>query len=300
MIAKPFLKWAGGKTQLIEQMTERFPQGLIEGKTKKFVEPFIGGGALFFHVIQKYNIEEAYISDLNVDLVITYNVIKYDVEGLIEALKAIQAHYYKLDDEKRQEYFYLQRNRFNELKGVKCGDIGELEIEKASLLIFLNRTCFNGLYRVNSGGYFNVSFGRYKAPKILDEENLRAVHEVLQRATIKCADYKESISVIDENTFVYFDPPYRPINITSSFNEYAGDFKDKHQRELGQYFKKLDKEKNAFLMLSNSDPKNHNEEDNFFDDMFDEYHIKRVTASRRINSKSESRGKITEILVTNY
>jgi len=122
----------------------------------------------------------------------------------------------------------------------------------------------------------------------------------LQRATIKCADYKESVSVIDENTFVYFDPPYRPINITSSFNEYAGDFKDEHQRELEQYFKKLDKEKNAFLMLSNSDPKNHNEEDNFFDDMFDGYHIKRVTASRRFNSKSESRGKIAEILVTNY
>lgn len=300
MKAKPFLKWAGGKTQLIEQITERLPNQLHTGEIDSYVEPFIGSGAIFFHLIQNYSIKKAYISDLNADLILTYIVIKNNVESLISSLREIRDHYYSLEEEKRQEYFYEKRERFNKIKNLNLNEIGLVEIEKASLLIFLNRTCFNGLYRVNNKGGFNVPFGRYKSPKILDEDNLRVVSTVLKDVIIKCADYKESESFIDSSTFVYFDPPYRPINETSSFNAYAGEFNDMHQYELGAYFSKLDVEKKAYVMLSNSDPKNHDENDDFFDELYNKYRVERVKASRRINSKASSRGEISEILVMNY
>ena len=167
-------------------------------------------------------------------------------------------------------------------------------------MIFLNRTCFNGLYRVNKKGLFNVPMGDYKNPKICDEENLINISEKLKNVDIIHGDYKKSYDFIDENTFVYFDPPYRPLNQTSSFTSYTEyTFGDKEQVEFSEYFKLLN-EKGAKLLLSNSDPKNENIEDNFFDDLYKEFDISRIEASRAINSNGGKRGKITEILVNNW
>lgn len=300
MIAKPFLKWAGGKTQLLGQLEEHYPKKLIENKIDIYVEPFIGSGAVFFDVIQKYDIKECFISDLNPDLVLTYNVVKFKVEELIGYLKSLQDLYQSYDIDEREKLFYEIRENFNSLNINDYDKFDDKAVTKAGYFIFLNKTCFNGLFRVNSKGLFNVPFGKFKNPPICNSENLRAVSSLLQNTKIYCGDYQECFSYVTENTFVYFDPPYRPLNPTSSFTAYTGEFNDKHQIELAQFYTKLACEKNALLMLSNSDPKNHDENDNFFDDLYSSYNIYRVFAKRAINSKGSSRGAITEILVTNY
>ncbi len=299
MTAKPFLKWAGGKTQLLTQFEDFYPTQLKERKVTRYVEPFVGSGAVFFNIVQKYQIKESYISDVNADLILTYKVIKTSVEQLIEELKKLQELYVILDGNERQGLFYEIRDKFNSLNIENYDAFGYDGIIKASLFIFLNRTCFNGLFRVNSKGKFNVPFGKYKNPKICDAENLTAVSNLLQNTHIHCGDYKECYDYVDENTFVYFDPPYRPLNQTSSFTSYAGEFNDIHQEELADFFTKLHYEKKAFLMLSNSDPKNHDQSDNFFDNLFSEFKVRRVSAKRMINSKGNSRGAITEIVVIN-
>ena len=277
---KPFLKWAGGKGQLIEKIERFYP---FDKKINKYAEPFIGGGAVLFDILNKFELEKIYISDVNLELLNCYKVIKEKVQELINELKGFENEFLVKVKEDRKEYYYTKREQFNKLK---LEDNNE-EVKRAALMIFLNRTCFNGLYRVNKKGLFNVPMGDYKNPKICDEEN------------IIYGDYKKSYDFVDENTFVYFDPPYRPLNQTSSFTSYTEyTFGDKEQIELSEYFKLLN-EKGAKLLLSNSDPKNENIEDDFFDDLYKEFDINRIEASRAINSNGGKRGKITEILVNN-
>lgn len=227
----------------------------------------------------------------------TYRVIRDNIDDLIEILSAMQNDFIPLDTEHRKGYYLNKRSRFNELK--VNGD-KNINLEKAALMIFLNKTCFNGLYRVNKKGLFNVPMGAYKNPMICDENNLKAVSEKLQRVTIVCGDYRKSEDFIDENTFVYFDPPYRPITDTASFTAYTENlFDDEEQIELARFVDAMHR-KGAKVVISNSDPKNSNTEDDFFDNIYSAHKIKRVEATRMINCNSEARGKIKELLISNF
>lgn len=289
---KPFVKWVGGKGQLIDEIEKLF---LANGKTAtKYAEPMVGGGALFFSMLSKYQFEELYISDINAELINAYVAIKRDVETLIERLKEMQMTFLPLDENSRKFYYYNVRDKFNT---VKLND--GTSTEKAALFIFLNKTCFNGLYRVNRKGLFNVPMGAFKNPTICDAENLRNIHNALQNVAIVCGDYTLSKSFIDNKTFVYIDPPYRPISGTSAFTSYNSDaFDDNEQIRLAKFIDEINAA-GAKIVLSNSDPKNVNPEDNFFDDLYKSYRIHRVLATRMINSNAEKRGKINELLICN-
>ena len=292
---KPFIKWVGGKGQLLPEISKLYPIEL--GKTiNKYAEIFIGGGAVLFDILSKYKLDEVYISDKNLELINTYETIRDNVDILIKSLKEMENQYVPMNNEDRKVYYYERRSEYNNLKI----NIEENNIRKAALFIFLNKTCFNGLYRVNKKGEYNVPMGAYKNPKICDEENLKNVSLALKNVKITYADYRESKDFIDDKTFVYIDPPYRPLNITSSFTSYTeNDFSDKEQIELANYIDILN-EKGAKVVISNSDPKNTNKNDNFFDDLYKNYNINRVKANRMLNSKANSRGEINELLITNY
>ena len=292
----PVVKWAGGKGQLIEEIEKKYPEGLGE-KINKYAEPFIGGGAVLFDILSKYALDEVYISDINAELINMYRQIKNNVDNLIALLKTYQSEYLPLCMDDRSKYFYVKRDRYNEL--IQNGHSKDTT-ESAALFIFLNRTCFNGLYRVNRKGLYNVPSGKYKNPRICDAENLRAVSEALQNVTIVCGDYRESQDFIDNNTFVYFDPPYRPLSETSSFTSYTeNEFDDKSQTELAEYVQVLAK-KGAKVVVSNSDPKNVSPEDDFFDALYAMQFMNRISANRMINSNGAGRGKISELLISNY
>lgn len=299
--ARPFLKWAGGKAQLLDAFTRRVPQGLHEGTLPIFVEPFMGGGAVYFHFNSIFRFKECHIFDINEELVLAYSVVKNDVRGLIDYLAGISDGYLSKSDAGRKDFYYAMRDTFNRTKGaVNFRQYSEDWIERAGQFIFLNRTCFNGLYRVNSRGGFNVPFGRYQNPTILHEDVLRADAELLRNTTIHLGDFMQSEPYISEETFVYFDPPYRPLNRTSSFTQYAKEgFTDEEQRRLAAYYARCNA-RGARLMLSNSDPKNVDPDDEFFDDLYARYHIDRVPARRMINCDGTGRGEIYEIIVTNY
>ena len=290
---KPFIKWVGGKGQLVDEIEKYiFSDGQIN--LIKYAEPMVGGGALFFSVLSKYNFKELYIGDSNAELMNAYKAIKYSVEELITRLNDLQMTFLPLDDNGRKYYYYTVRDKFN---SIVLND--DTSVEKAAYFIFLNKTCFNGLYRVNRKGQFNVPIGAYKNPTICDDENLRNIHEALQNVTIVCGDYTLSKSFIDNRTFVYFDPPYRPISETSAFTSYNTDaFDDNEQIRLAKFIDEIN-ETGAKIVLSNSDPKNVNKEDNFFDDLYKNYKINRVEANRAINSKGNKRGKINELLIYN-
>lgn len=290
-MAKPFVKWVGGKSQLLEEIRKKYPQ-----KIERYCEPFVGGGAVLFDILQKFQPKEVLINDINKELINTYLQVKNHCEELINQLNELQTQYKKLGQEDRKVLFYEKRTRYNALK--VNGD--ELEnLEKATLFIFLNKTCFNGLYRVNSKGLFNVPFNNAKNPLICDAENLRSCSQVLQNVILKTGDYKECESFIDEKTFVYIDPPYRPLTQTSAFTSYSeNQFLDKEQIELAQFIDNIAK-KGSTILASNSDPKNSNEEDNFFDNLYSNFDIERVSASRMINANPEKRGAINELLITN-
>ncbi|WP_244374854.1 DNA adenine methylase [Anoxybacillus flavithermus] len=301
MKAKPFLKWAGGKTQLLDEIMNRLPKEMREGMISRYIEPFAGSGAVMFELVQTYPIEEVFIYDINAELITVYEVVQKDVERLIDRLLELESLFLSLEKEKRKDMYYDIRQQFNKKLDDFCFDTyGDHKIERASQFIFLNRTCFNGLFRVNKKGQFNVPMGDYKNPTICDKENLQAASAVLQKVCIVHGDYKESREFVHDKTFVYFDPPYRPLSVSSSFTAYSKfDFTDDHQRELAHYYRELDK-RGAFLMLSNSDPKNTDPADAFFDELYAGFTIERVTARRNINSKGNGRGTIHEILVTNY
>ncbi len=273
---KPFVKWVGGKRQLLAQFRKLnlYPPEKFDPIKNKYFEPFVGGGAVFFDLLPKH----AELSDLNKELVTTYNVIKNNVDELISALK-------KHKNEK--EYFL----------SIRALDTSKLtDVEIASRFIYLNRTCFNGLYRVNSKGQFNVPFGLNKNPLICDEVNLHRVSEALQDVVIKHQDYKEVLKKAKKGDFVYFDPPYHPLNETSSFTSYTKEnFSAEDQIELRDTVLELHK-RGCFVMISNSDAK-------FINDIYSGYEsirISKVEAGRAINSKGDKRGKIKEVLVTNY
>ncbi len=292
--AHPFIKWAGGKTQLLDVLKSNLPSGI--GTTiRKYAEPFVGGGAFLFSILEEYNFEEIYISDNNKELMNVYVAIRDNCNQLLNALNTLQNEYNGLSAELQEKFYYEKREEFNT---VELTD--KTSVQKASLFIFLNKSCFNGLFRVNKKGKYNVPFGKHKSVSICDSDNLTKISAMLQNVIIKACDYQEVMSFADSSTLVYFDPPYRPLNVTSGFTSYTeDDFSDKNQIDLANCFKALSK-KGVKVMLSNSDPKNTNENDNFFDDLYADFNILRVEASRMINSKGSSRGKIKELLIKNY
>jgi len=294
--AKPFVKWAGGKSQLLDEIRNRYPEELGK-KITRYCEPFVGGGAVFFDIVSSHSFEEILINDINPDLINTYFQIRDNVDSVASTLSDFRADYNDLEQAKREEYYYEKRKRFNDLR--RDSD-KSTNIERASLFIFLNKTCFNGLYRVNGKGDFNVPVGRHKKLSIYDKTNICNVSKSLQNVTITCGDYKKCEDFIRKDTFVYIDPPYRPLSNTASFTSYALDgFTDKDQIELGDFINRIDA-KGATVAVSNSDPKNSDVDDNFFDDLYKKYYIDRVDAKRMINSKGNDRGIIKEIIVINY
>jgi DNA adenine methylase len=296
VMLKPFVKWAGGKGQLLNDIRNSYPKEL--GKSvRRYCEPFVGGGAVLFDLLNSFNLKEIFIGDINAELINSYKTIRDDVHSLIIQLQIIQNEYTPLETPERKDYYYKKRERFNELK-IKGDNTDNLE--KAALFIFLNKTCFNGLYRVNSKGIYNVPMGAYKKPLICDEKNLLNVSEALRNVIIHCGNYDDSISFINENTFVYLDPPYRPLTVTASFTSYSENlFDDKAQIQLAKFVSRID-DIGARVIISNSDPKNINSDDNFFDNLYKEHNINRITAKRMINCNSEYRGEISELLISNF
>ncbi len=299
--AKPVLKWAGGKGQLLEQIIKYLPKELIKNNIDCYIEPFIGGGAVFFWIAQNFKIKEFYLLDINPELILLYKTIQKDVDSLIEDLKKIEQSYYLLDNEQRKLFFLEKREQYNQQRNqIDYKIFNEAWIVRSAQMIFLNRTCFNGLFRVNKKGYFNVPFGDYKNPKICNVDNLLLASKLLKKVTINCADFNNIQNIVNNKTFVYFDPPYRPLSKTASFKSYSQfDFNDDEQKRLANFYTTLDKQ-GAKLMLSNSDPKNIDINDNFFDELYSEFQINRLTANRMINSKVDKRGSISELLITNY
>jgi len=296
-MAQPFLKWAGGKRQLMKKIELRLPEDLKSCNT--YIEPFIGGGAVLFHLLEKYDFDNVHISDLNPELILCYEMLKLDAKSVINNLdKLIEAYPEEIDD--RKEVYYKIRTDWNK----DVDNINSLpkskKIKRVSQMIFLNRTCFNGLFRVNRKGEFNVPIGNYKKPSFPKAENLLAVQKALENVTIHLSSFENCESWVDESTFIYFDPPYRPLSETSHFVSYSkGEFNDENQKQLAETFLSLDKKK-VKLLLSNSDPKNTVPDDEFFDDLYSGFNIQRVSANRAINSNPDKRGTITELLINNY
>ncbi len=290
--AKPFLKWAGGKTQILNDIKNFLPAGFAE-KEITYIEPFAGSGAVLFSILSSFsNIQSAVINDVNEDLINVYRVIAEYPEELIVYLKQLEYEYLSLNGENQKEYFYAKRSLFNLRSSSK--------IIQAALFIFLNRTCFNGLYRVNKNNCFNVPVGSYKKPLICNSENILAVSAVLQKVEILTADFEKTYEYASEDSFFYFDPPYKPITVSSSFNSYSKDkFDDEEQIRLYNFCVKLDKN-NIKWMLSNSDVKSADAENYFFDELYSGFNIRRVKATRRINSNAQKRGLLNELIITNY
>ncbi|MBQ7422237.1 MAG: DNA adenine methylase [Prevotella sp.] len=293
--AKPFLKWAGGKGQLLSQLAEHLPKQIRE-KPFTYVEPFVGGGAMLFYMLQHSgNIRKAVINDVNEDLILTYRTIRDEVETLIGVLSQMEREYLAIDSqEERSIRFYEIREQYNQHRGDG--------ITRSAQLIFLNKTCFNGLYRVNGKGRFNVPFGRYANPVICNASLLRADSQLLQQTNIEIChgDYARTIEHVEGLTFVYLDPPYRPLNATSSFTAYAkGDFNDDSQRRLADFCRRLS-ERGCYWMESNADCSAENPEDTFFEELYADCRIERVKATRSINANASKRGKLTELLIRNY
>ena len=295
-MAKPFLKWAGGKRQLISEIEKRLPSNIEDIET--YVEPFIGGGALLFHMLENYNFKQIHISDINLELVLCYRQLQSSVDDVISSLDKLIDEFPSTIEE-RSDYFYKIRDLWNSNLDIESMTDEERSL-RAAQMIFLNKTCFNGLFRVNRGGKFNVPTGRYKNPSFPSAESLKEVSQALQGVIIHHASYEKCLEWVDDKSFVYFDPPYRPLSKTSSFISYSkGDFNDDNQAELASLTKELDK-KSVFFLLSNSDPKNTVKDDEFFDDLYCDFKIERVFASRAINSDPDRRGKISELLIRNY
>jgi DNA adenine methylase len=292
--AKPFIKWVGGKSQLIDQLESQLPADFDLWNNVTYIEPFVGGGAMLFYMLQKHpNIKRAVINDINTDLTTCYKVVRDTPKELIDALKEIENKYRQLETEDERKDFFLNiRSIYNQK--------GHSDIDNTVMFFFLNRTCFNGLYRVNKKGAFNVPFGKYANPLICDPDTILADSELLQRVEILNGDFEHTFDFAHGRTLFYFDPPYRPLSDTSSFNDYSKEpFNDDAQIRLKNYCDRIDYAGFNF-MLSNSDCKGANEGDNFFDKLYALYSIERVWASRCINANPDKRGKLTEILVHNY
>ncbi len=296
---KPFLKWAGGKTQLIPTIIEELPEEINNLTT--YIEPFVGAGAVFLDFLSSDRFEKYIINDINSKLINVYEVIRDNIDLLIEFLNDIKEKYLSFEElsEDREKMYYEIRDKFN------SDDVGKIEL--AAYFIFINKTCFNGLYRENSKGNYNVPIGKYKNPTIFYEEQLREISSLLNKrnnngeliVTILNLKYTELERYVNKDTFVYFDPPYRPVTAGgfSSYNK--GGFNDESQQELSNFYTKLSG-LGAKLMLSNSDPRILDENDDFFEEMYRNFNIQRIYANRFINSKGTDRGGISELLITNY
>jgi DNA adenine methylase len=291
--ARPFLKWAGGKRQLLPVITDALPKNLADDSFV-YVEPFVGSGAVLFRMLHHFpNIEKAVINDVNEDLIDAYRTVQEEPDALIEALQQLEKEYYgNPEDEFRQMHYQMVRELFNGRSATRA--------KHTAYLIFLNRTCYNGLYRVNKDNQFNVPFGKHKNPKICNEANIRLVHEALKKVEIRLGDFDALSDLVTPKAFFYFDPPYKPISSTASFNAYSQNgFGDSDQERLKAFCDKLHKNGSRW-MLSNSDPKNENPENHFFDELYGDYHIERVKARRAINSRGSHRGEISELLIRSY
>jgi DNA adenine methylase len=294
-LAKPFLKWAGGKTQLIQDIQSSLPKGFGRNSFT-YVEPFLGSGAILFWMLKTYpKLEKAIVNDINEDLINTYRIIANKPKELINTLQIFQEEFHLIDtdQERKKEYFYAKREVYNLRNTDKS--------TQAALFIFLNKTCFNGLYRVNRNNGFNVPMGAYKKPTICDTTNILAVSDALQKVELLCGDFEQTLeSVGQDSAFFYFDPPYKPLSQTSSFNSYAKDeFDDNEQIRLRDFCQKIECLGHHW-MLSNSDVKGKDVNDTFFDDIYANYTIERVNAKRSINANAEKRGQLKELLITNY
>ena len=302
--AKPFLKWAGGKKQVVNFIDNHLPQKIKEKKViDKYFEPFVGGGAVFFHLINNYEIKCVYLGDVNKELMLTYNVVKKDPESLISHLKSFSDDFLPLDTDERKEYYYNIRDEYNQdIEDFDYNSISDEHILRASQMIFLNKTCFNGLYRVNKDGKFNVPIGRYKKPLICDEINIMNVSKALKGVKLRCYDYNHSEKYIDDKSFVYLDPPYLPVK-KDSFTSYdSTGFGVAEQIGLSEYCKSIDR-KNAKFILSNS-----HSEDNieFFDEHYGLkldpplFNFDTIEVKRFINSDGSNRSSVKELLIYNY
>lgn len=291
--AKPFIKWVGGKSQLLEQLDNQLPAEFENWDNATYIEPFVGGGAMLFYMLQRYpNIKQAVINDINEDLITCYQTVRDSSELLIKSLQEIEAQYISLQNEElRKEFFLTTRKRYN--------DKNLDPIDNTTLFFFLNKTCFNGLYRVNRKGGFNVPFGRYAHPTICNAAIIRNDSELLQRVVIQNGDFESTFNYANGNTLFYFDPPYRPLNATSNFKDYAKEpFNDEEQVRLKTFCDKIHDLGFKFL-LSNSDSKDDND-NYFFETLYEKYQIARVWAKRSINSVGNKRGQLTEIVIRNY
>jgi DNA adenine methylase len=275
--ARPFVKWAGGKTRVVPQILEFFPV-----EFERYYEPFLGGGALYFSISP----QNGCLNDINCVLIEAYLHIRDDVNELISDLAKIQEHYYSLSSmEGKSDYYYEQRPVFNGLN-IKS-------LHRSALFIFLNKTGFNGMYRENSSGGFNIPFGKRKQPIICDSENLKLVSDVLKQIDIKCGTYEEALKAAKASDFIYLDPPYEPINGTSNFTEYqAGGFLKDDQRKLSKVYRELS-DKGCLVMMSNSTA-------DLVYELYADFYINKITVSRGINASKSGRGKIEELIITNY
>lgn len=296
--AKPFLKWAGGKGQLLSQLGKALPSDLYN-TSFTYIEPFVGGGAMLFYMLQHFpNINRVVINDINPNLTGAYQIIKDDPKSLVNLLKSIEKHFFSILDYEEQKIYYLEmRRRFNQESLTL--------LEKTAILIFLNHTCFNGLYRENGKGHFNVPFGSYVNPTICNDELIYADSELLNQYNVQIltGDYKQTGTEITTNDlyFFYFDPPYRPLSNTSCFTTYVKErFGDNEQKELADFCRKLSKNNNVLWMLSNSDCSAKNPEDMFFEDIYAGFYFNRLSAVRSINANPSKRGKLTELLISNF
>ncbi|MGM9847190.1 MAG: DNA adenine methylase [Muribaculaceae bacterium] len=292
-MSKPFVKWVGGKGKLISQLTDFLPPNFYKHKDVTYIEPFVGGGAMLFHLLSSFpNIKQAIINDINPDLINCYKTIRDNAHALIQTLKNIENEYYSKTSEEERKDFFLKKREIYNTKNLS-------NIDNAALFIFLNRTCFNGLYRVNKSGKFNVPFGKYSNPTICDINTLLEDSKILNRVEIICGDFENTLKYANGYTLFYLDPPYRPISNTSSFVSYSKEsFNDDSQVRLKKFCDIINDLGHSFL-LSNSDSKESNSI-GYFDLLYSEYHIERVLASRSINCNPDKRGKINEIIVHNY
>lgn len=290
--ARGVLKWAGGKSQLLDVFQHCYPPGLKTGAIWRYIEPFVGSGAVLFDIAARFPEVELVALDRNARLIAAYEVIRDDAAALIDQLAVWQARYWAADEVTRRELYYQVRDVFNSGSGPA--------VEQAAALVFLNRTGYNGLYRVNRQGRFNVPMGRYRRPLICDVENLRRVQQIFQRVQLRVGDYRDVLEQVNAHTFVYCDPPYRPLSATASFTAYAIDaFGDAQQRELAAFLRTC-RDRGASVMLSNSDPHNSDPTDDFFDALYHDWVITRVPARRAINSHKDRRGPVQELVITNY
>jgi DNA adenine methylase len=292
----PILKWAGGKGAILSILESNLPESIQKNKTfSSYIEPFIGGGSFFFHLSNNYNIEKAVISDFNKELVLLYKVIKLHLDDLIPLLINIRLEYLNSSD--KEHYYYEQRKKFNSLNPIDLNCIGEQEVLKSAIFIFLNKTGFNGLYRISKKGNFSTPWGKKVNPDMVNLEKYKRVSKSLQNVTIIHGDFSETLKYVEKDSFIYLDPPYRPLDAKNNFTAYSKeDFNDESQIRLCDYTKKISSLRACF-MESNSDPKNVDRNDDFFDELYKGNSIQRIQVTRTIG---QSKDKIDELLIKNY